>query len=237
MIVALAFVTGAAARAQGAAGAGASSNNSTLPAQPSPNGTSSANSNSLPAAANTSARAVTATKDYEPIIGEQRLWWVFMSTLGPRSLLFTGPISAGIGTGLDHPSEYGSHWEGFGERYGMRLTGIATSNVMEAGIGAIWGEDPRYQREPEKSFRGRLGSVVEQGFIAKWRDGNFHPAYARYMSVTGSNFLSNTWRADSEADWQHALARTGYGFAGRIGANAWSEFWPDIKSHVFHRGS
>ncbi|MGA8767275.1 MAG: hypothetical protein WB559_09665 [Candidatus Acidiferrales bacterium] len=234
LILVLAFAGATIARAQGAAGAGASSSASALPAQPKPSHASSANSNSLPAAANTSARS--SEDSYEPITGEQRVWWVFVSTLGPKSLLVAGPFSAGIGTALNHPREYGTKLDGFGLRYGMRLTGISTSNAMEAGLGAIWGEDPRYQREPEKSFGGRMASVVEQGFIAKGRDGNFHPAYARYMAVTGSNFLSNTWRADSEADSSHAMARTGYGFAGRLAANAWTEFWPDIKSHVFHHG-
>ena len=25
------------------------------------------------------------------------------------------------------------------------------------------------------------------------------------------------------------------GFAGRMAANAFEEFWPDVKSHVFHK--
>jgi hypothetical protein len=241
LILALAFAGAPIARAQGAVGAGASSSESALPAQPKPNHSSGANSNSPPDAANSRAQVTISGGGigdvYEPITGSQRLWWVFISTLGPRSLLLTGPLSAGIGTALDHPREYGGQWEGFGQRYGMRLTGISTSNAMEAGIGAIWGEDPRYKREPEKSFGGRVASVVEQGFIARGRDGNSHPAYARYMAVTGSNFLSNTWRADSEADSTHAMERTGYGFASRIAGNAWGEFWPDIKSHVFHHGN
>ncbi|MDR3721311.1 MAG: hypothetical protein P4L00_06900 [Candidatus Acidoferrales bacterium] len=227
----LAFAGAATARAQGAAGAGASSSESALPAQPKPN---RASSNSLPAAANTSARS--SEDSYEPITGEQRLEWLAKSTLYPKSLL-AGLFSAAIGTGLDHPREDGPHWGGFGERYGIRLTGIATSDTMEVGLGALWGEDPRYKREPEKSFGGRLGSVVEQGFMTRRRDGHFAPAYARYLAVSGSNFLSNTWRADSEADSTHAGYRIGLGFAGQIGSNAWDEFWPSISSHIFHHGN
>lgn len=231
LIAMLAFAGATIARAQGAAGAGASS--SALPAQPSPTRASSTNSNSLPDAAGASGGARNSDDTYEPITGEGRLEWLAKSTLYPKSLL-AGVFSAAIGTGLDHPREDGPHWDGFAERYGIRLTGIATSDTMEAGLGALWGEDPRYKREPEKSFGGRLGSVVEQGFMTRRRDGHFAPAYARYLAVSGSNFLSNTWRADSESDSSHAGYRIGLGFAGQIGSNAWDEFWPSISAHIFH---
>jgi hypothetical protein len=231
-VLTVAFSGATIAHAQGAVGAGAGSSASALPAQPSPMRASSANSSSLPAAANTSASA--SSDDYEPITGEQRLEWLAKSTLYPKSLI-AGLFSAAIGTGLDHPREDGPHSGGFGERYGIRLTGIATSDTMEVALGALWGEDPRYKREPEKSFGGRLGSVVEQGFMTRRRDGHFAPAYARYLAVSGSNFLSNTWRADSEADSTHAGYRIGLGFAGQIGSNAWDEFWPSISSHIFHK--
>ena len=45
---------------------------------------------------------------------------------------------SGWQTARDKPVEYGPSWEGFGKRYGMRLTGVATGNAMEAAIGSIW---------------------------------------------------------------------------------------------------
>src|SRR5205823_8831707 len=72
-----------------------------------------------------------------------RMKWVAASTVGPATLA-GGAVSAGWGTLLNSPSEYGTHWGGFGKRYGMRLTGVASSNLMEAGLGAAWNEDPRY---------------------------------------------------------------------------------------------
>src|SRR5438067_1584288 len=49
---------------------------------------------------------------------EQRLKWVVSSTVGPASLA-GGAVSAGFGTLINLPSEYGTHWSGFGKRYGM----------------------------------------------------------------------------------------------------------------------
>jgi hypothetical protein len=108
---------------------------------------------------------------------------------------------------------------------------------MEAGIGALWGEDPRYFPVPEDSFGRRVKNVIKMTFFARHPDGNFEPAYARYIAISGNNFLSNTWRPDSEADVEHALIRTAEGFAGRMAGNAWDEFWPQAKSYIFHRGN
>jgi len=171
-----------------------------------------------------------------PITGEQRLEWVTLSTVGPASLA-GGVISAGFGTWINSPREYGTHWEGFGDRYGIRLTGIATSNVMEAGLGALWGEDPRYERAIRAGFGGRVGHVLKMAFLARNRNGRLEPAYARFIANSGSNYLSNTWRADSEATWSKGTLRIGLGFAGRIAGNAFSEFWPDVSNALFHRGN
>jgi hypothetical protein len=185
----------------------------------------------------TSLKSHTADEPYQPITSRQRFHWFLNETLGPAHLLGGGIFSAAVGTALDRPWEYGSSWGGFGDRFGMRLTGISTGNAMEATIGAIWGEDPRYFREPDKSFGARVGSVVKQTFVARRRDGEFAPAYARYIAVPGNNFLSNTWRVHSEANTGDALLRTAEGFGGRMASNAWEEFWPSISARVFHHGN
>jgi hypothetical protein len=171
-----------------------------------------------------------------PITGDEQVKWAIYSTVGPDSL-FAGLFSAGWGTLLDQPHEYGTHWLGFGKRYGMRLTGIATSNVMEAGLGAIAQQDPRYHRAPEgEPFPKRMGHVMKMTFMAENRDGDVVPAFARYAAISGSNFLSNSWRPNSEANTSHAIVRIGLGFAGRFTSNALDEFWPDVRDRVFHFG-
>jgi hypothetical protein len=171
---------------------------------------------------------------YQPITGTERLSWFVQNTIGLRSL-GAGLLSAGLGTAMDSPKEYGGSWEGFGKRYGMRLTGVSTGNVMEAGLGDIWGEDPRYFRAGSGPFVHRVLHVVKLTFTARDRDGNVAPAYARYIGIAGNNFLSNTWRAQSEADTQHALTRTALGFVGRMGGDAFQEFWPDVRQHIWHK--
>jgi hypothetical protein len=173
--------------------------------------------------------------DYKPVTGKQRFNWFVVSTVGPPSLLLSGPISAAWGTAFNRPPEYGLHWEGFGKRYGIRLTGVSTGNAIEASLGAVWGEDPRYFRSPDRAFGLRVKYVIRTTFTAPRRDGRWRPAYARYAGNVGNNFLSNTWRVKSESGTDDAALRCLWGITGKMAGNAFSEFWPDVKRLVFKK--
>jgi hypothetical protein len=170
---------------------------------------------------------------YQPITPRQRLRWFVTNTSGPPHLA-GGLFTSAFGTALDRPKEYGPHWGGFADRYGMRMTGIVTGNDAEASLGYLLHEDPRYLRVPERPFKYRVQNVIRLTFVARHDDGRFEPAYARYAAISGNNFLSNTWRVESEANAHDAILRTAEGFAGRMAANAFEEFWPDAKKHLFH---
>ena len=173
--------------------------------------------------------------EYRPATKGDRIRWFVDSTVSPSRLFIVGPISSGWGTLRDVPSEYGTHWDGFGKRNGMRLTGVSTGNLIEAGLGSIWGEDPRYFRSRERGLRLRVKYVVKTTFLAPDRSGRWRPAYARYMGNVGNNFLSNTWRADSEANTSNAVVRCVWGVLGRMTSDAFAEFWPDVKRKVFKK--
>ena len=195
-------------------------------AAPDPNG--AASTPSYTTANSSSSDAV------QPITAKQRIQWVLDSTLGPASLT-AGLFSAGWSTLFDHPKIYGPHWEGFGDRYGMRLSGLALSNTMEAGLGALWGEDPRYHREgDEASFTHRLGHAAKMTFLAQNRDGGVRLAYARFLAISGSNFISNAWRAPGDDSAGNAAVRIGLGFFGTFAGNTFDEFSPDVKHKLFH---
>src|SRR5678816_1267388 len=102
--------------------------------------------------------APTTNRTYTPITGKQRIDWAVKSTVGVKSLAVAGVLSAGWGTIFNEPPEYGTQFDGFAKRYGMRLTGVSTGNAIEASLGTIWGEDPRYFRVPEERFWGRVGN-------------------------------------------------------------------------------
>lgn len=193
---------------------------------PDPNG--AASTPAYDAATSSSSDAV------QPITARQRIQWALDSTFGPASLT-AGLFSAGWGTLFNHPKTYGPHWEGFGDRYGMRLSGLALSNTMEAGLGSFWGEDPRYHREGDEApFTHRLGHAAKMTFLAQNRDGRVRLAYARFLAISGSNFISNAWRAPGDDEAGNAAVRVGLGFFGTFGSNTFDEFWPDVKHKLFH---
>jgi hypothetical protein len=178
-----------------------------------------------------SSSSSSSSDERQPITGQQRIQWAVRRTISPGVL-----FSAGLGTLFDVPKAYGTHWEGFGERYGIRLSTLAVSNTMEAGLGAIWGEDPRYTRDAGAPFKNRIGHAIKMTYMAENHNGDLKPAYARFMALPGSNFLSNSWRADSDATLSHASIRTGLRFLGRLGNNTFDEFWPDVRQKLHFLG-
>lgn len=180
----------------------------------------------------TSAAPNTVSNPVDPVTGSDRLKWAVMSTIGPGSL-FVGAVQAGFGNLTNRPPEYRGGAEGFGKRFGLRLTSVGTSNLMEASLGAIWGEDPRYRPSHETSFGGRFGYALKMTVMAQRSDGSVAPAYARYIAYAGSNAISDAWRPDSQVTVGSTMTRIGERFAGRFLANAFREYWPDLKKHTF----
>lgn len=169
-----------------------------------------------------------------PITGERRAVWAFQSTLGGTALASTA-IGGGWDTLLDRPREYNTHWDGFGKHMGLRASTTAARSIMEAGLSASWNEDPRYHRAAGQPFRGRLANIISMSVMARDSDGRPMPAYSRFVAIPASSFLSNAWRPPSDSTTASALVRIGTGFAGRLLGNAWGEFWPDVRTRIFHK--
>jgi len=182
---------------------------------------------------NLAASAQSIEAPYQPLTPSQSLGWFGKSTISSSHMTGVAFLSAG-GTAVSRPGEYGSHWGGLADRFGIGMAGSAVGNAIEVGAGLALREDPRYFRAPQQPIKARMGNVVRLTFLARGENGVFGPAYARYFAISGSNFLSNAWRVRSEANTRAALLRSSEGFAGRIAANGFAEFWPDVKGYVFH---
>ena len=77
--------------------------------------------------------------------------------------------------------------------------------------------------------------VIRTTFLAPHRDGRWHPAYARFAGDVGNNFLSNTWRADSEAKSSGPVVRSVWRVVGRMGSQAFAEFWPGVQNKILRK--
>jgi len=179
-------------------------------------------------------RAICQTLDYTPITPSERGRWIVDGTIGLKSLTVVGPLAASWQTAWNQPSEWERSWSGFGKRYLQREADVAISNTLEAGVGAIWGEEPRYVRLGRGSIGARARWAIKTAFVTQRRDGRLHAAWGRYVGNTVNNVIENAWLPPSATTVGGTIYRSAAGFATRIGGNAWEEFWPDVV-RLLHR--
>lgn len=178
------------------------------------------------------ARAPLAADAYVPATNAQRVAWIVDGTIGPRSLFLIGPLGAGVQTAFNEPSEWQRAWSGVAKRYGEREADVAISNTIEAGLGALWGEDPRYVPSGRRGIGPRARYAITTAFLAQRRDGHLAPAWGRYAGNVVNNLIENTWLPPSATTPGQTVVRSVLGLLGRLGGNAWEEFWPDVRRRL-----
>jgi len=166
---------------------------------------------------------------YTPIDTPQRIHWIVDGVVGTQSLFVIGPLASAWNTAFNTPPEWGQGWSGFGKRYAQREADVAISNTIEGGLGAFWGEDPRYIASGRKGIWPRARYAIKTAFVAQHRDGTLHPAWARYAGNTLNNVIENAWLPPSQTTPGQTALRSGLGMVTRMGGNAWDEFWPDVR--------
>lgn len=181
------------------------------------------------------AAPLLAQNTYTPITGKQRAEWAIKQSFNYRGLAFAGPFTSAWRTMLNSPKEWDRGWEGFGKRYGDRLASVTMSNSVEAGLGAIWGEDPRYRPVHADAPKERLRNVAKQTFLATYSDGQQHFAYARLAGVTSASFMRNSYIPDSQNGASDAFASIGFSYLGRFASNLAREFTPEIRRFVLRK--
>ena len=178
------------------------------------------------------AASSSASPTLEAITPSLRVRWLLDGAIGPESLLFVGPLSAAWSTAWNTPEEWGDSWSGFGKRYVEREADVAIANTIEAGLGAIWGEDPRFIPSRKRGIWPRAAFAIKTTLVAPGRDGRLRPAWARYAAKTSKNYIENAWMPPSAHTTQQMLIRTAEGFSGRMLGNLWEEFWPDVRRRL-----
>jgi hypothetical protein len=162
-----------------------------------------------------------------PFPFEDRMKWAAVTAVSPKRLAGY-VVSSAIATATNDPPEYGPHWEGYGKRIGLRLSTGATGLFMEAAVGSLWDEDPRYHRTQGLGMKARLWNIAKMSVMTQNEEGKVVPAYARYISVPANSYLSNLWRPDSRATVDRGARRIPLSFMDRMIANAFTEFLPDM---------
>ena len=132
-------------------------------------------------------------------------------------------------TGINTPEEWGRTPSGMGKRYLEREADVAISNTIEAGLGALWGEDPRYIPSGRHGIRARWHYALKTAVLAQRRDGRLAPAWGRYAGNIFNNLIENTWLPPSATTPAQTAIRSASGIGSRILGNLWEEFWPEVR--------
>ena len=171
---------------------------------------------------------------FEPLSAAGRAEWWAERVWGWES------FGAGIAKGavrtwwLTAPESWGASWEGFGKRTGTRQVETAIARGIEAGLGALWDEDPRYFRSARQDVPGRLRHAVVSAFLASDSRGKPRPAFARGIGMVSAKAVSRTWRQEA-GWWRASIEPLGAGFAGRIASNLAREFLPELTRKLLRR--
>ncbi len=166
---------------------------------------------------------------YTPVTPYERAGWIADGVVGGKSLWLVAPLSAALQTAYLEPPEWQRSWSGFGKRYAQREADVAISTSIEAGLGALWGEEPRYVRSGRHGIGARAKYAIAMAFVTQRRDGHLAPAWGRYAGNTVNNLIENAWLPPEVTTPRQTIVRSALGFLTRIGGNAWEEFWPDVK--------
>ena len=170
---------------------------------------------------------------YDPIDSGQRVAWIVDGSIGRRSL-GVGVITTAWLTAWDTPTEWGRSWSGTARRYAALEADVTISNTLEAGLGAIWGEEPRYIPSGRRGIGARTRYAAKTVFLAQRRDGHLAPAWGRYVGNTLNNVIENAWLPPSVTTPKETIIRSANGFLGRLIGNFYDEFWPDAH-RLLHR--
>lgn len=170
---------------------------------------------------------------YDPIDSGQRVAWVVDGSIGRRSL-GVGVITTAWQTAWDTPVEWGRSWSGVARRSAAREADVTISNTLEASLGAIWGEEPRYIPSGRHGIGARTRYAAKTVFLAQRRDGRLAPSWGRYVGNTLNNVIENAWLPPSVTTPKETIIRSANGFLGRLIGNFYDEFWPDAH-RLLHR--
>jgi hypothetical protein len=172
---------------------------------------------------------------YQPLNLKEKFFLFNYRTIEPTSF-GKSAFTAGIAHLRDSPEEWGQGMAGYGRRYGHRIANRAVENVIGFGVAAALHQDGRFFRQGEGSFRSRLFHAMSQTFVTRTDSGGRTFSAWRFAGNYGAQFVSNTWRPESQRDVGNTMLRgTISVFVFDIGSNAFKEFWPDVKRRVFHR--
>jgi hypothetical protein len=168
---------------------------------------------------------------YSPLTSSERAAWVASEIASPGALSRAAFSSAWM-MKESSPKEWSRSARGYGRRFGDAQAATAISSSIEAGLGSLWAEDPRYFRSGRPQRWARVRHALTSVALARRSDGHRATAWGRFAGSVAGNIIENSWLPPSAATRSQTVARVTTGFAGQLAANLWCEFWPDLRRRL-----
>jgi len=171
-----------------------------------------------------------------PLDWQGKLQFHAQSTYGPGALAGIAAY-AGFLQEINSPEEWGQGAGAYGKRFASTLAWSGIHTALAFGLDTTLHQDPRYYRSHRIGFLHRSGHALRGTILTRTDAGGETVSTWRIGSAYGAAFLSNMWYPDRlntvRLGFLQGTLTLGFGFAANLG----SEFWPDIKSKLFHRKS
>jgi hypothetical protein len=158
----------------------------------------------------------------------ERVQWVVDGSVSPGAL-GVAAVSATWQTTVAPGEEWGGGWSGFEKRYAARLAQNSVSNSIEASVGSLWDEDPRYRPSGRRGMWARTRHALKYVVLAERRDGHLAPAWSRFIAVPVTSVVQNAWLPPGERTARATAIRAGTGLIGRLASNLYREFRPETR--------
>ncbi len=188
-----------------------------------------------PAPAQSTPLTQSPPQDMVPIGLEGKLRFHAVSAYGPAALAGAAAYD-GFLQGIDFPREWGQGPAGYGKRFGSTLAYSGVRNLLAFSLDSALHQDPRYYRSRERGMWRRSKHTLRETIFTHKDSGGETLATWRLGSAYGAAFISNEWYPDRvntiALGFSQGSTQMGFDLLSNLG----SEFWPDIKRKLLHRG-
>ena len=178
--------------------------------------------------------APTSVIGIAPLDWQGKLQFHAQTTYGPWAVAGFAAY-AGFLQEINSPKEWGQGGGAYGKRFASTLAWSGIHSTLAFGLDSALHQDPRYYRSRSTGFWRRSAHAFRGTILTRTDAGGETLSTWRIGSSYGAAFLSDLWYPARLDTFRHGFADgslgLGLGFASNLGA----EFWPDIKSKLFHR--
>ena len=173
---------------------------------------------------------------FEPLTPSEKFAISYTHLYSPMRI-FSTAFSATINQATETPSGWGEGDEAYAKRYGSAVVHAATADFFGRSLlPTLLHQDPRYYSHYETGIMNRAFYAATREFVTRTDSGH----NTINLSVIGGQFAAAAathfyYPRDDRGGALEIARRAGVSMSAGMGVNVLREFWPDIRTHLFHR--